>query len=81
MYINFATKTVGLSLKKSIVENKPETFEELSVGDIVEEAVVLRISSDVGLLMQLNEFHKGFVHVSLMLDSFCSMSAVHSHSY
>ncbi|XP_062503604.1 protein RRP5 homolog isoform X2 [Corticium candelabrum] len=69
MYINFATKTVGLSLKKSIVENKPETFEELSVGDIVEEAVVLRISSDVGLLMQLNEFHKGFVHISRVSDN------------
>ena len=67
IFVDPATKSVGVSLRKSVVENRAETFEGLSVGDIVETAKVLRVSSELGLVMQLDEKHRGFVHVSLCM--------------
>jgi rRNA biogenesis protein RRP5 len=68
IFVDPSTKSVGVSLKKSVVENRAETFEGLSVGDIVENAKVLRVNPELGLVMQLDGTHKGFVHISRVSD-------------
>lgn len=64
LYINANTKTVGLSLQENVVLNKATSFGNWSIGDIIEDAVVIRVDQGMGLLMRLSDNSLGFAHVS-----------------
>ena len=67
LYVNANTKTVGLSLQQTVVLNKATTFGHLSVGDVVDDAAVVRVDQGLGLILSLSDGILGFTHVSLML--------------
>ena len=64
LYVNANTKTVGLSLQESVVQNKATSFGDFSVGDIIDDATVTRVDQGLGLLIKLSNSILGFTHVS-----------------
>ncbi|CAH3149742.1 unnamed protein product, partial [Porites evermanni] len=68
LYINANTKTVGLSLQENVVLNKATSFGNWSIGDIIEDAVVMRVDQGMGLLMRLSDNSLGFAHISRVSD-------------
>ena len=64
LYINANTKTVGLSLQENVLLNKATSFGNWSIGDIIEDAGVMRVDQGMGLLMKLSDNSLGFAHVS-----------------
>lgn len=63
--MNVNTKTVGLSLQENVISNEAASFGHWSVGDIVDDAAVIRVDQGLGLLLRLSDGILGFTHVSL----------------
>ena len=78
LYINANTKTVGLSLQENVVLNKATSFGNWSIGDIIEDAVVMRVDQGMGLLMRLSDNSLGFAHVSTSTNGHFLWRTVHT---
>ena len=78
LYINVNTKTVGLSLQENVVLNKATSFGNWSIGDIIEDAVVMRVDQGMGLLMRLSDNSLGFAHVSTSTNGHFLWRTVHT---
>ena len=63
--MNVNTKTVGLSLQENVVLNKATSFHHWSIGDVIDDAAVVRVDQGLGLLLRLSDGIRGFTHVSL----------------
>lgn len=63
--MNVNTKTVGLSLQENVISNEAASFGHWSVGDIIDDAAVIRVDQGLGLLLRLSDGILGFTHVSL----------------
>ena len=62
--MNVNTKTVGLSLQENVISNEAAAFGHWSVGDVVDDAAVIRVDQGLGLLLRLSHGIFGFTHVS-----------------
>ena len=62
--MNVNTKTVGLSLQENVISNEAAGFGHWSVGDVVDDAAVIRVDQGLGLLLRLSHGTLGFTHVS-----------------
>jgi len=56
---------VGLSLQEKVISNEAASFGHWSVGDVVDDATVIRVDQGLGLLLRLSDDILGFTHVSL----------------
>ena len=77
--MNANTKTVGLSLQQTVVLNKATTFGHLSVGDVIDDAAVVRVDQGLGLILSLSDGILGFTHVSLTLVNVVRSSLLRFH--
>ena len=75
MFIDTNTKTAGVSLQEDIIQNRGTEFGDYAIGDIIDDATVIRVDDRLGLLMELSEGVLGFTHVSTVFFS-CKFSAV-----
>ncbi len=66
IYTNNATKLIGLSATSGIVDLESDESADNLIGAI-QECTVLRGDLNSGLLVDLPDNKKGFVHVSLAL--------------
>lgn len=67
--MNVNTKTVGLSLQENVVVNKAMSFHCWSIGDVIDDAAVVRVDQGLGLLLRLSDGILGFTHVSLFSEA------------
>lgn len=67
LFIDTNTKTAGVSLQEDIIENRATGFGDYAIGDIIDDATVVRVDDGLGLLMKLSESVLGFTHVSTVL--------------
>ena len=75
--MNVNTKTVGLSLQENVISNEAASFGHWSVGDVVDDAAVIRVDQGLGLLLRLSDGILGFTHVSLFCDCFVFKQICH----
>ncbi|KAL9983734.1 hypothetical protein ACROYT_G005955 [Oculina patagonica] len=68
LYMNVNTKTVGLSLQENVVLNKAASFGHWSVGDVIDDAAVVRVDQGLGLVLRLSDGILGFTHISRVSD-------------
>ena len=64
LFIDTNTKTAGVSLREDIIHNRGTEFGDYAIGDIIDDATVVRVDDRLGLLMELSEGVLGFTHVS-----------------
>ena len=76
IYICPSTKTVGLSNLEHLVNGESFKFCNFSIGDICEEANIVRVDQSKGLLLQLNDQLFGYAHVSIETNNFNSLLPV-----
>ena len=67
MYVDQKSKKIGLSLLNTIINGQSDVVP-LEMGQIIEDAAVVRIDKSIGLLLQLNDNLKGYVHVCVFLE-------------
>lgn len=67
-YICPATKIIGLSNLEHLVNGKPFEFSGVFIGDIIKEAVVIRVDQGKGVVLQVNDKLSGFSHVSFAVN-------------
>ena len=62
------TKSLGLSLskfhQKATFDPEDDLIGDLSQGDIIDEAVVVRVQKKTSVIVQLNQKTKGIIYVS-----------------
>lgn len=75
LFIDTNTKTAGVSLREDIIQNRGTEFGDYAIGDIIDDATVIRVDERLGLLMELSEGVLGFTHVSTVFFP-CNLSAV-----
>ena len=63
------TKSLGLSLskfhQKATFDPEDDLIGDLSQGDIIDEAVVVRVQKKTSVIVQLNQKTKGIIYVSI----------------
>ncbi|XP_044173478.1 protein RRP5 homolog [Acropora millepora] len=69
LFIDTNTKTAGVSLREDIVQNRGTEFGDYAIGDIIDDATVIRVDDRLGLLMELSEGVLGFTHISRVSDN------------
>ncbi|EDV20036.1 uncharacterized protein TRIADDRAFT_61471 [Trichoplax adhaerens] len=67
IYVDRKSKKIALSLL-NITVNGQMDISQVEIGQIIEDAVVLRVDKGVGLLLQLGDNLKGYVHISRASD-------------
>lgn len=75
LFIDTNTKSAGVSLREDIIQNRGTEFGDYAIGDIIDDATVIRVDDRLGLLMELSEGVLGFTHVSTVFFP-CNLSAV-----
>ncbi|XP_015771536.1 PREDICTED: protein RRP5 homolog [Acropora digitifera] len=69
LFIDTNTKTAGVSLREDIIQNRGTEFGDYAIGDIIDDATVIRVDDRLGLLMELSEGVLGFTHISRVSDN------------
>lgn len=69
MYVDHKSKKIGLSLLNTIINYRVDVAQP-EMGQIIEDAVIIRIDKGIGLLLQLNNTWKGYVHVCVIINLF-----------
>ncbi len=70
LYVHPTTKTVALSELEHLVKPQPRpvsTFGDISVGDILESAVIVSRDPSRGVYLTLETGQKAFAYVSFLL--------------
>ena len=68
VHVNPTVKTVGMTLLEDIVEFTEEESIEDTIGQL-DTCTVIRADSNKGLLIELSDGRKGYVHVSMLLTA------------
>eukprot|EP00250_Pteridium_aquilinum_P021384 c25103_g1_i1 orf=322-6036(-) len=66
LYVDNATKSIGLSLNTQLVQNMPPTIG-VNVGELCAKAIIRRVDATIGLLLELplgRASLAGYVHIS-----------------
>jgi rRNA biogenesis protein RRP5 len=67
VWIDYISKTIGLSLLDHFITWKHVTFT-FSVGDIKENVQVVRVDDRIGVLMKWDQSHFAYAHISKLRD-------------
>ncbi|XP_022789365.1 protein RRP5 homolog [Stylophora pistillata] len=68
LYVNANKKTVGVSLQEKVVLHRTASFGHCSMGDVIDDAVVIRVDQKMGLFFSFSDGILGFTHISRVSD-------------
>ena len=69
LWVDNASKKIGLTLQQEIVSGTGFTFDKLQIGDIFYDAEVLTVDQSVALLLALGDNAYGYAPIQLVYNS------------